>query len=196
MKRLLALLVVLGVLSAASGTAVMQWPDSAFFRFSDPEPVSQAEALAAAADPQAYYDVSLEPWDRPAWCTNFIDAGEAGLSSLAVPPLSGYNDDVKGYMDCTGVAAGHAYWIKTRDGKYAKVKVTEARYLGVDPTNGNVNKVVFNWEYPAGSEAPGGCCAPAALILVLFGMLHARASRPARGQSHSQVVSGQFRRLV
>ncbi|MDD2655312.1 MAG: hypothetical protein PHQ80_01450 [Candidatus ainarchaeum sp.] len=172
MKSVLALMAVMALAFSAAGTTTMQWPGSAFFRFSDGAPVSYDAAIAAGGDVQAEYDIALEPWNRPAWCTNFIDMGEVELESLAAPPQSGYNDDTQGFMDCTDVEAGHAYWIKTRDGKYAKVKVMEATYLGTDPTHGNMNRITFDWVYQGQGGGGGNAgCLPAALIAMALGAL-------------------------
>ncbi|MFH2106727.1 MAG: hypothetical protein ABII22_05695 [Candidatus Micrarchaeota archaeon] len=141
MKRILALLLVLGIVFSTSGTTTLLWPDATLFKFSE----GTATSHSTVQNPESY-DISMEPWNKPAWCTNHIDMGKVSLESMTTPPTLGYNDDVHGFMDCTEIIEGHAYWIKTRDGKYAKVKVKEAKFIGLGP-DGNINRVVFEWEY-------------------------------------------------
>lgn len=159
-KMFIAMLLVLGLVFSSSGTTTLQWPNSAYFNFYPGETISYDEYLASnpTEDPSAIYDIALEPWDKPGWCANHIDMGAVNLDSLEYPPSSGYSDDELGFADCSYIEQGHAYWVKTRDGKYAKIKVIEATHLGVDDTYGHINKVTFSWEYygVTGTSGNGG----------------------------------------
>jgi len=147
MRKLILVLFIFGLaFSASSGTTTMQWPGTAAFKFSDGQPVSIAVAQQEI-DPQAVYDIIIEPWNKPAWCVNYLDTGVVKLDDLNLPSTSVFSDDGQGFLGCSEVLSGHAYWIKTRTGKIAKVKVTSAQYLGVDPKNGHTNKIVFDWVY-------------------------------------------------
>lgn len=181
-KSILFLFLIFGLVFSTSGTTTMQWPESAFFVFSSAETTSYDDAILISGNPLEYFDISLEPWNAPAWCANYIDMGEASLDSLQTPPSSGYSDDVQGFFGCDYVQQGHAYWIKTREGDYAKVKITEAVYLGVDPENGNTNRITFNWVYLGGGGTTGGdsgkdnenngfCPVSISLILLSFASL-------------------------
>ncbi len=145
LKYFILSILLLGTIFANTITTTLQWPDKAYFNFASNEVVSYDEYLASnpTQDPSEIFDIALEPWDEPAWCANRIDMGNVALSSLTIPPTSGYSDDILGFADCGYVEEGHTYWIKTRDGNmaYAKVKVTEAVHIGVDDTYGNINKI-------------------------------------------------------
>lgn len=184
MKKIFLFFILVFSLSFASttGTTTMQWPNSAYFLFSTGETESYDAALLVSDNPPEYYDISLEPWVEPGWCTNFIDMGEVSLDSLETPPTSGYNDDELGFLSCEYVEQNHVYWIKTRDGEYAKVKITEAVHLGSDPDYGNVNRITFDWVYLGGfgtSTTEGGSkndnnddgFCPISTSLVLLSML-------------------------
>lgn len=147
---------------------------SAYFKFSSGETKSYDYVTSQEVSPESF-DIALEPWNKPGWCTNFIDMGNVPLDSLTTPPTSGYNDDVKGYIDCVDVQQGRSYWIKTRDGKYAKLRVTDAKYLGKDSTYGHMNRVTFEWIYLGAGTGGGGdntggsntCLSSLGLILLL-----------------------------
>lgn len=185
-KIFLVLLLVFAVVFATGGTATLEsgTGKKSCFMFAD------GVASVPGADPSKC-DIAVEPWTYPGWCTNYIDVGTVSLDSMTSPPTTGYNDDAKGYIDCQKVEANHAYWIKTRDGKYGAVKVTEATYVGSQST-GNLNKVTFDWVYlgagtgngsgdgtitpvkkPGDGKKPDeNCyCTPAAFILLLAGLL-------------------------
>lgn len=132
-----------------SDTTTLIWPDKAAFNFRDGKAISFDKALEKSDNIHEAFDITLEPWTYPGWCTNFIDMGKVSLDSLTSPPTSGYNDDELAYNSCEEVEEGHAYWIKTRNGKFAKVKVNLAEFIGASD-EGNVNKVVFDWEYLGG----------------------------------------------
>ncbi|PIT84348.1 hypothetical protein COU37_03695 [Candidatus Micrarchaeota archaeon CG10_big_fil_rev_8_21_14_0_10_45_29] len=167
-KIFAAILLLSPLLFASSGTTTMTWTNSAFFKFSEGKTTPYSNAISAHDDPSAYYDISLEPWDAPAWCANYIDMGEVSLDSLKNPPLSGYNDDNMGFIDCDYVQSGHAYWIKTREGKFAKVKIKNAQHLGTGD-DGNINTISFSWEYyeNMGISKPPSACPLAVSIISL-----------------------------
>jgi len=174
MRKLLLILLTTGLVFSSSGTTTMQWPGSAYFNFSSG--AKSYDYVTSHRENPESYDIALEPWNKPGWCTNFIDMGDVPLDSLATPPASGYNDDIKGYIDCVDVQQGHSYWVKTRDGKYAKLKVAEAKYLGNDPEYGHMNRVRFEWIYLGNGTEGGGnnggsnlslCPSSVALILLL-----------------------------
>lgn len=179
LKNLFSFIVVFGILFASSGLTTLEWPDSAHFKFSTAQTFSYDDYLASGTnqDPTDMYDIVLEPWDQPAWCANRIDMGNVPLSSLTIPPTSGYSDDVLGFADCDYVNEGHAYWIKTRTGAYAKVKVTEAVHLGSTDADGNINRITFEWNYLTDGTSDNLICCPASVVLpglILAGFLLSR----------------------
>ena len=145
-KIFLFLILFFGLVLASSGTTTLKWPDTAYFTFSKGT-VSYEEGIKVSDDPTKVFDILLELWVAPAWCANSIDLGKVDFDSMSTPPTSGYIDDVSGFANCDYVQVGHSYWIKTRDGEYAKVYITNAEYLGVDPEDGNMNTVTFKWVY-------------------------------------------------
>lgn len=155
MKWIFLLLVLAGLLFSSSGTTTMQWPNTAYFIFATQELTSYDEIKDLEMDPTMVFDISLEPWNEPGWCTNYIDMGTVSLDSLTDPPMSGYNDDVMGFADCAYVEEGHAYWIKTRNDNFAKVKITEAVHVGIDPEHGHINRISFDWVF-FGDDRTGG----------------------------------------
>lgn len=186
MKKLFLFLILFsGLVLASSGTTTLKWPDTAYFTFSKGT-VSYEDGLKVSDDPTKVFDILLEPWTAPAWCANYIDAGTVDFDSMSTPPTSGYNDDVQGFADCDYIQVGHSYWIKTRDGEYAKVYVASAEFLGADPEHGNTNTVTFKWVY-YGKETSGGfkpdassinlkdCKLPISLILLsLLGLFYSK----------------------
>lgn len=164
------------LISTASATMTMQWPESAYFLFSAGQTTSFDEAIEDYPDPIEHFDISLEPWNEPAWCTNYIDMGEISLDSMGDdPPTSGYSYETVSYYTCDYVLENHAYWIKTVDGNYAKIKIVEAVHIGSDPEYGNINRIKFNWYYYGSSEGTSGgsksaddevCTLPTSLVLL------------------------------
>ncbi|MEM4367285.1 MAG: hypothetical protein QW035_04125 [Candidatus Anstonellales archaeon] len=74
-------------------------------------------------------DILLQPWDRPAWCANYLKIQGNFDSIAAVPSSGGYFDELNKGAGCDYVEEG-VYAIKTRDGKYALVEILEASQLG------------------------------------------------------------------
>lgn len=90
-------------------------------------------------------DVMVEPWDQPGWCGNFYDAGAVAFDSVVTAPSEGYLWDVQGFEDCKYVNSSHIYIFKTREGKYAKVKITDAQHRDTSP--GFENTITFTYVY-------------------------------------------------
>ncbi len=105
-------------------------------------------------------DIIVEPWDQPAWCANYVDLAGT-FEKVKTIPTSGYFDDGKDYQDCDYVEQG-VYAIKTRDGNYAVVEITDTEHYNMTE-GGFRNRVMLNYRIQTDGTtnlAPGASIPP------------------------------------
>lgn len=88
-------------------------------------------------------DILIEPWERPAWCANYLRIQGNFSTISSVPSSGGYFDEVNKGPGCSYVEEG-LYALKTRDGKYAVVEVLDASQRGF--SDKYINTITFRYK--------------------------------------------------